>query len=146
MDAYVFWGRKKAINKDTKTEFSTSEILNKYLVRFPPCDSEIIQRELNDIQRLAFNQNLSSEFTLFNPHHVRVGTLHSAKGLEADVIFVFNNHCSKTEEFLLENGEHARESETRLYYVGITRARKTCYLIDDFFNRYTFEMEGLNGP
>lgn len=107
---------------------------------------KIIQGELNNIQRLAFNQNLSSEFTLFNPHHVRVGTIHSAKGLEANVVFVFNNHCHKTEQFLLDYREHARENETRLYYVGITRAMEIYYVIDDFFNRYTFEMEALNGP
>lgn len=144
LDSYVRWGKKKSFDEDANNEFNVRKILTDYLTKIPTFNSNIIQREFNDVQRVTFNQNLSSKYSLFNPYNIRVGTLHSAKGLEADVVFVFNNHGQKTEQFLLEHGQFARDCETRLYYVGITRAKETCLLVDDFFNKYIFGMESIN--
>jgi len=144
LDSYVRWGKKRSFDEDTNNEFTLRKILTYYLTKIPTFNSNIVQREFNDVQRVTFNQNLSSKYSLFNPYNIRVGTLHSAKGLEADVVFVFNNHGQKTEQSLIEHGQHARDCETRLYYVGITRAKETCFLVDDFFNKYVFGMEEIN--
>lgn len=56
---------------------------------------------------------------------VRVSTLHGAKGTEADVVFI-----PACEEGILPNlkKDSDIEEERRLFFVGITRARKELYL------------------
>ncbi|WP_417520253.1 ATP-dependent helicase [Minwuia sp.] len=74
---------------------------------------------------------------------ISIMTLHSAKGLEFDTVFlpgweedVFPNHRA-----LLESGTVALEEERRLAYVGITRARQRCF-ISHAANRRMFAKPG----
>jgi superfamily I DNA/RNA helicase len=58
---------------------------------------------------------------------VIVGTIHSVKGGEADVVFLFPD-VSRAANTAYQRFGPERDSVIRLFYVGVTRARKTLYI------------------
>ncbi len=61
---------------------------------------------------------------------INLMTMHSAKGLEFDVVFLpgWEEGLFPHQKSLEEKGDSALEEERRLAYVGITRAKKEAYL------------------
>jgi hypothetical protein len=70
-----------------------------------------------------------------NPDDVRIGTIHSAKGLEAPSVFLFANAAPQVMD-RYNAGETAEEH--RLYYVGATRASEELTIVRDYFDDETF--------
>jgi DNA helicase-2/ATP-dependent DNA helicase PcrA len=64
---------------------------------------------------------------LNDPPKVIVGTIHSVKGGEADVVFLFPDVSPAAAVAYQRHGPE-RDSVIRLFYVGVTRARKTLYI------------------
>ena len=58
---------------------------------------------------------------------VIVGTIHSVKGGEADVVFLFPDVSPAGDAAYQKHGLQ-RDSVIRLFYVGMTRARHTLYI------------------
>lgn len=56
---------------------------------------------------------------------ITVGTIHSVKGGEADVVYMWPDLSQAGAE---EYHSAARDNVLRTFYVGITRARHACYL------------------
>jgi superfamily I DNA/RNA helicase len=56
-----------------------------------------------------------------------VGTIHSVKGGEADVVFLFPDVSPAGDAAYQKHGPQ-RDSVIRLFYVGMTRARHTLYI------------------
>ncbi len=65
-----------------------------------------------------------------NADAVSIMTLHSAKGLEFDTVFLpgWEEGLFPSQRTLDENGRAGLEEERRLAYVGLTRARKRAYI------------------
>src|SRR5205823_14468766 len=59
---------------------------------------------------------------LEEPPRVIVGTIHSVKGGEADVVFLFPDLSAAGDAAYQRNGP-TRDAVIRLFYVGMTRAR-----------------------
>jgi DNA helicase-2/ATP-dependent DNA helicase PcrA len=65
-----------------------------------------------------------------NPDRVSLMTLHGAKGLEFDVVFLpgWEEGIFPNQRSLDENGDKGLEEERRLAYVGLTRARRVAII------------------
>lgn len=70
-----------------------------------------------------------------------VGTIHSVKGGEADVVYLFPD-LSAAGDAQYQLGGSARDSVIRLFYVGATRARETLYICERATSR-AIAIEGL---
>jgi len=80
--------------------------------------------------------SLSSELDHLDPNaKVALMTLHSAKGLEFDVVFLAGLEEGLFPHSLSQNSKEDLEEERRLCYVGITRARHKLFLTWTPFRR-----------
>jgi superfamily I DNA/RNA helicase len=73
--------------------------------------------------------NAQEETTIIEGEGVYVGTLHSAKGMEWDLVFIVG--CEEgmlPSSQAIKAGPEAIEEERRLLYVGMTRARHDLFL------------------
>ena len=66
----------------------------------------------------------------FDDDYISLMTLHGAKGLEFDAVFLpgWEEGLFPSQRSMDENGVQGLEEERRLAYVGITRARKRAYI------------------
>lgn len=64
---------------------------------------------------------------LVDAPRVVVGTIHSVKGGEADVVYLFPD-LSREGDAAYQQAGQPRDSVIRQFYVGMTRARKTLYI------------------
>ncbi len=88
------------------------------------------QLDVTDARQQMLVSALTSDRTL-TPEDVRVGTIHSAKGLEAETVFLFNGYPSTLGQEYQDN-EQVRAEEHRLYYVAITRSSDQLVIVDDY--------------
>lgn len=72
---------------------------------------------------------------------VQLMTIHAAKGLEFDNVFVYSlcEGIFPNEKSIAEGGQQALEEERRLAYVAFTRARKQLYLSDSYGYSYVLD-------
>jgi DNA helicase II / ATP-dependent DNA helicase PcrA len=76
---------------------------------------------------------------------VTLMTLHNAKGLEFDVVFMVGMEDGVFPHYRSMGDQHALEEERRLAYVGITRARKRLYLTHAW-SRSLYGASNFNPP
>lgn len=67
--------------------------------------------------------------------HIRCGTIHSAKGMEGDVVVIDTQSSKRIEDSQLEDSS-VFDEERRVEYVGVTRTRKKLIVCDDFEHEY----------
>lgn len=63
-----------------------------------------------------------------HPNAIELSTIHSAKGLERDNIFILD--YNKLPAFRSNHSDWEREQEKNLTYVALTRAKKNLYLVE----------------
>jgi superfamily I DNA/RNA helicase len=80
--------------------------------------------------RIQFPADVAAKYgprALLETPKVIVGTIHSVKGGEADVIYLFPD-LSQAGDAQYQRLGPPRDSVIRLFYVGVTRARETLYI------------------
>ncbi len=97
----------------------------------------LVESEYSQHEKQTMNNNNNRQLVLM--------TLHQAKGLEFDHVFIVG-----VEEGLLPHSrslddQFQLEEERRLFYVGITRAKKTLY-ITNTKKRFIFGQQGYSTP
>lgn len=75
----------------------------------------------NSTQDLAGDPELNDDFLVLS-------TIHSAKGLEWDVVFVINASDGNIPSDMATGSEEEIEEERRLFYVALTRAKRWLYV------------------
>ena len=141
-DGYVRYGEKTWFRKESKKKiWSVTDLFKELFVELPPWNSQQILSHLgNDLQIKSYLANIQNRHWNLNPYDIKVGTIHAVKGLEDEIVFVFNNHTSKIENEILDKGQPVIDTEKRLYYVAVTRTIETCILIDNFFDTFVFDL------
>jgi superfamily I DNA/RNA helicase len=71
---------------------------------------------------------LRNGFKLTDPPKVEISTIHKSKGREADNVVLMTD-CSA-------NSAKENDSEHRVYYVGVTRAKQNLYILEPETNNY----------
>lgn len=102
--------------------------------RWPSClDSKNIERgkEWRE-SALKHGADITS-----NPR-VRLSTIHSAKGLEADTVILSTQSSRSVEESRDASSEH-HDEECRVNYVAVTRSRENLWIVDDS-DHYSLEL------
>jgi DNA helicase-2/ATP-dependent DNA helicase PcrA len=89
--------------------------------------------EFNNIEEFVQHSSLVMENELLESNFggaVNIMTLHGAKGLEFDVVFLpgWEEGIFPHQKAIQEEGEKGLEEERRIAYVGITRAKQVLYI------------------
>lgn len=69
---------------------------------------------------------------LWNEPRIRIETIHGVKGAEADHVLLMTDMSERT----MRNYDENPDSEHRVFYVGVTRARETLHLIEPQSTRF----------
>ncbi len=93
------------------------------LAKYSNAYRQRIQNALKHHQKLIVERPLSY-----------VGTIHSSKGLETDIVFLFDNITHRIREAMLQDGK----SEARVFFTGMTRPRKELIIVHDYFKTLTY--------
>lgn len=102
------------------------------------------EADLNDyLQEIA----LYTDNDLYEGNDVvQLMTVHAAKGLEFDCVFIYNlcEGIFPSERSISEGGSAALEEERRLIYVAMTRAKKQLFISDSM--GYSFVLDKIKTP
>jgi len=107
-------------------------------------------RKVTSFQRNSVDAYFSGEYRGMDPSRVRVGTIHSAKGREADHVFVCTDLTEKVVEQMAASVDDPTDvdgveeftahtspvplltdNERRVFYVGMSRARERLVLLEN---------------
>ncbi|SEK25894.1 UvrD-helicase domain-containing protein [Haloferax larsenii] len=135
----------------TELEFTPKEIKN--FAPFAPDTSAAsdMVRKVTSFQRKSVDAYFAGEYQGMDPSRVRVGTIHSAKGREADHVFMATDLTEKVVEQMAASVSdeelEARgideftsatspvplitDNERRVFYVGMSRAREHLVLLEN---------------
>lgn len=87
--------------------------------------------DLDDGRVEALKNALRSKVNI-GPSQVKVGTIHSAKGLGAESCIIFGDVTDGRHSMLIDDPVALAE-EKRLYHVGVTRARNKVFIVSGVF-------------
>ena len=116
----------------------------------PASASDMLTR-VSNFQERSVDAYFSGQYTGMDPNRIRVGTIHSAKGREADHVFVATDLTEKVVEQMAatvdqkgidipdvdEFTKHTSpvpmltDNERRVFYVGMSRARERLVLLEN---------------
>lgn len=110
--------------------------LDKFRIKYPALQMAVLSRYNSDLYKMEERLHLrgiryqmhdvqdTKEEAPQAPAQITLATIHSSKGLEWDVVFFMNLH---DEVFPSRKSDEEVICERRLFYVGVTRAKKALY-------------------
>jgi DNA helicase-2/ATP-dependent DNA helicase PcrA len=128
----------------TKHEFD-GEDHKSYSCEYFNIDTSDTWYELFDAdpeQVLYIRQMLSNKEKLSEEARVKLSTIHSAKGGEADNVLLILDNTDKIRESIEKSPEKADE-EHRVWYVGVTRTKQNLYIMAAKEDRLGYDIEGI---
>jgi DNA helicase-2/ATP-dependent DNA helicase PcrA len=115
-----------------------------------PASAGDMLRKVTSFQRNSVDAYFAGEYQGMDPSRVRVGTIHSAKGREADHVFVCTDLTEKVVEQMAASVDDPTavdgveeftahtspvplltDNERRVFYVGMSRARERLVLLEN---------------
>lgn len=96
-----------------------------------------LKHELNWFQKEAIIGNLQSTYRERTPEQVRIGTIHSAKGKEADTVIVGTDSTETIVSNMDADRGEIDDAERRVLYVAMSRAERKLVLAENVFNQST---------
>jgi DNA helicase-2/ATP-dependent DNA helicase PcrA len=144
--------RQEAAGVDDLTEIEVEPSFVKEHAPFAPGRSSAHEmvRKVTNYQKRSMQAYFSGSYQDIDLSRVRVGTIHSAKGREADHVFVATDLTEKVVEQMAaivddpesvtgtdEFTKHTdpvptlTDNERRVFYVGMSRARKRLVILED---------------
>ncbi|SDM03872.1 DNA helicase-2 / ATP-dependent DNA helicase PcrA [Halogranum gelatinilyticum] len=133
----------------TEIELTPDEIKN-FAPFAPDSDSASdMVRKVTSFQRKTIKAYFAGDYKNMDPSRVRLGTIHSAKGREADHVFVATDLTEKVVEQMAATVEDEdvdgveeftkstspvpilTDNERRVFYVGMSRARERLVLLEN---------------
>ena len=105
-------------------------------------DQKEIADSKNNLSEFLSNVSLATDFDIdlkLNEDFVSLMSLHSSKGLEFKNVFIVGLEEDLFPSALSYNSRDDLEEERRLFYVGITRAKKT-----SIYHMLTLDIDGEN--
>ena len=94
-------------------------------------------------QTLYIRQMLSNKEKLSQDARVKLSTIHSAKGGEADNVLLILDNTDKIREAIEKSPEKADE-EHRVWYVGVTRTKQNLYIMAAKEDRLGYEIQSIH--
>ena len=138
-------GAEEAAETDdlARTSIPADEIRD--LVPFLPDRSAAgdMLRKVTSFQRKSVSAYFTGDYAGMDPSRVRVGTIHSAKGREADHVFLATDLTEKVIEQMAATVDDAgfdaaagsvpvlTDNERRVFYVGMSRARERLVVLEN---------------
>ncbi|WP_338739922.1 ATP-dependent helicase [Haloplanus salilacus] len=144
--------REEAADADDITELEVPADVVEDHVPFMPGRSAAgdMLRKVTSFQRDAVDAYFEGDYHGMDPSRVRVGTIHSAKGREADHVFVCTDLTEKVVEQMAASVDDPTDvagveeftahtspvplltdNERRVFYVGMSRARERLVLLEN---------------
>ena len=81
-----------------------------------------------------------------SPEHINLITLHSAKGLEFDVVIMMSMDQGKMPRWSTEGSSDQKKEARRLFYVGLSRARHEVHMTYSGWTQNQYGHVFENGP
>jgi DNA helicase-2/ATP-dependent DNA helicase PcrA len=142
---------EEAAGVDDLTDLSVDPDVISEFAPFAPGtkDAGDMLRKVTSFQRKSVEAYFSGEYAGMDPSRVRIGTIHSAKGREADHVFVATDLTEKVVEQMAASVEDDEvegveeftsttdpvpiltDNERRVFYVGMSRARERLVLLEN---------------
>jgi DNA helicase-2/ATP-dependent DNA helicase PcrA len=114
---------------------------------------KLISEEAQDFNELIeklteYEQIIKQSAKNKNKDCVTLSTIHSAKGLEWNTVFIIdiNNGIFPGNQIIEDNNIEAIEEERRLFYVGMTRAKHKLFLFGEEDNIFLSEVQDILVP
>lgn len=126
---------KKLMDKIKARDFTEPEGKLAYLILHSEPEKLFIDQDAKAVKK--WKRRAENLEKWLNPN-IQIGTVHSAKGLEADTVFLDTRITKRVFEEALRD----TEGERRVVYVGLTRARETLKLIC-LKGAYSYEHLGI---
>jgi len=133
----------------TEIEFTADEVRNFAPFMPDPSSAADMVRKVTKVQKKSMRAYFVGEYRDVEPGRVRLGTIHSAKGREADHVFVATDLTEKVVEQMAATADEddvpagteftaasnpvpiLTDNERRVFYVGMSRARERLVVMEN---------------